>query len=212
MRFIWYYVVQRIFKLNMLSLDDANIFWMYERNRTVYYRCSDITTCPTRWIKECFCHCYDTLRPITIGYTWVPPDLSVRSYIKWGEICCICFDPIWHKRTALLTECGHAYHRGCMQTMYEIGVSTNKHYDFCCPMCRKNLGISPQLRRYNNWYNSLDRLEDFWTNGDISLCIVCNTSREIGVTTTHHLGMRNDCAKCRKYRIHGSKHTLIHTI
>lgn len=59
------------------------------------------------------------------------------SYMKWGQVCVICFDPIVNQQNAYLTECNHAMHKACITSLWN---STNfSSMEFKCPLCRVGL-------------------------------------------------------------------------
>jgi hypothetical protein len=65
-------------------------------------------------------------------------------YIKIGEPCAICFEPIVKARNAYYTECGHKVHKTCITDYYNstfnnrsLGHSFN--WKISCPICRHPL-------------------------------------------------------------------------
>ena len=38
------------------SLDDSNIWGLYDRNSRYYYTCKNIMKCPNKFENECLCH------------------------------------------------------------------------------------------------------------------------------------------------------------
>jgi len=61
------------------------------------------------------------------------------------ENCPICFESIKTKQQAIMTSCGHKFHKMCMRDPYS------------CPMCRKVLLPTIYRTGYNN-YNRLSEL------------------------------------------------------
>jgi hypothetical protein len=108
------------------------------------------------------------------------PSLKNKSYIKLGEECSICFEPIFFHSHSFLGDCGHAFHRKCIYQWEEASFLT-----CLCPLCRKNLdtfGIS-QNTKYNTYFydiNFTDKLENFWNNIDyknkLKYCKYCKKS------------------------------------
>lgn len=178
-----------------------DVFWLYERNKNKEYNdCIKLCKpCPNLFGNDCCCDSSDPILPITIGEQTTKCRFKVKSYIKIGEECPICFESIQHKKNAYLTGCGHAFHRKCLfntiQSKWEIKpFSTIK-----CPMCRSKLGYPEMFERYTYDYNRdnfLDRLEDFWLCKEYRMPDFCNSGK-------HYLGMKKNCRRCINYRDNG---------
>ena len=41
-------------------------------------------------------------------------NLKIPHYIKIGSECPICYDEIYNRNNALLTDCGHSFHYSCI--------------------------------------------------------------------------------------------------
>lgn len=201
------------------SIDDSSVWWVYERNSNYYHICKDISNCPNTFQRNlCYCHRHALVKPIIIGECgfWCDDKIGLnhKSYIKWGEICPICTDPIIYKRNAWITPCGHGFHRNCLVDNHryrQINKMTIEYTNSIpCPMCREGLiecciGLA-DINRYgdefeddedDNKKNLLDRLEDFWLNIDRSyyyLCYDCDKG----------LGMNNSCKTCVNYQKTGN--------
>lgn len=143
------------------------------------------------------------LNPIEIGDVEVKCDLKRKCYIKAGDECPICMDPIFNKSNAYLTWCGHSFHKSCifhyMETKWVTKYASNTH----CPMCRKSLGMG--LHAMNERYaidylkpNYLDILENFWLTKDYTVAHVCRNRYD------HYLGMKKNCKLCRKFVVDGT--------
>ena len=50
----------------------------------------------------------------------VKTSLTLKHYIKCGEKCPICFDPIIKCNDSYLTECGHAFHKNVFQITFKL--------------------------------------------------------------------------------------------
>lgn len=200
-------------------MDDQAIFWKYERNSIHYSICKDaeLLHCPTReymiqcgddnihktrkW--ECFCHLSQSVLPTVIGEIWCPPYLNVRAYMKIGETCAICMDPIIHKSNAHLTCCGHAFHKKCMLTaMHYTRISDQNN---TCPICRNELGsdTGDTYNRYNPLCAGLDKLENFTMVGEYMSPEICFYG-EMVRGKKHYLGNDGQCKYCVEYRETGN--------
>ena len=124
----------------------------------------------------------------------IAENLKTRHYIKIGEECPICYEGIFHKRDAQLTECGHAFHYSCLrQYSYK-----NKSLHTCCPLCREPFSQIDKNRYslYSSRY--LDTLEDFWFNQKTRLpemCISVKSKEKAHATGTDS----QKCHICRVY-------------
>lgn len=67
-------------------------------------------------------------------------NLKMKTYIKAGEICKICFEPIMSRYNAILTNCGHSFHSKCMKDYYIYLLRFQPQYDIFCPACRGDVG------------------------------------------------------------------------
>lgn len=175
-----------------------DIFWLYERNNSIYSDCIQLKKdCPELIDGVCYCSEYDIVKPITIGDTYVPCRFKVKSYIKIGEECPICLDPIIHKINAYLTGCGHSFHRKCLFKVFETKWKNKPHTSLRCPMCRASQGFPDILTRYTANYddNGLDFLENFWITKDLNMGAFCYRN--------HYIGMKKDCNRCLRYRLNG---------
>jgi hypothetical protein len=185
-----------------------DVFSLYERNFSIYYDCNKnnkIDTCPNMWKGFCYCFCSQPLLPNTIGNTGVLCNVKRKCYIKPGEECPICMDPITTKSTAYLTTCGHSFHKLCIFKCMEKKWTDKYGSCFHCPMCRTNLGmdIHDINERYNYGSikcNNLDLLENFWLKKDFTIAYICRNKFD------HYLGMKRGCQKCENYVSEG-KHT-----
>lgn len=96
-------------------------------------------------------------------------NLKIKHYIRIGEECPICYEGIYHKKDAQLTECGHAFHFSCLQNYSYL----NKKLCVNCPICREPY-TEIDKKRYSIFSDKLlDTLEDFWMNHKTSLPNVC---------------------------------------
>ena len=180
------------------SSDSENVFWLYERNKNEEYNnCIKLCKpCPNLFGNDCCCDSDDPVLPLTIGEQTTKCRFKVKTYIKFGEECPICFDPIKHKSNAYLTGCGHAFHRKCLFNTIQAKWETKPFSTIKCPMCRAALGYPEMFERYVYSYerdNFLDRLEDFWLSKEFRMPEFCSTGK-------HYLGMKNNCHRCLDYR------------
>jgi len=121
-------------------------------------------------------------------------NLKTRHYIRIGEECSICYEGIFHKRDAQLTDCGHAFHYSCLR-QYSY---SKKSLTTCCPLCREPI-YHIDKNRYSSYSPcKLDMLEDFWLNHKTLLPEMCFsdiTREKVHVTGTHG----SSCRMCRQY-------------
>lgn len=101
-------------------------------------------------------------------------NLQIKHYIKIGETCPICFDEIYNRNNAFLTDCGHSFHYNCIIN-YDYKNIFNEH-GISCPICRQDMGIYDNIKDKYLYFkncNSLDYLEDFEMNFKNKLPKVC---------------------------------------
>lgn len=115
-------------------------------------------------------------------------NLKIKHYIQLGEECPICYEGIWTRKNAFLTDCGHSFHLSCIID-YDFKNSFAKLGVFC-PICRSDMGVYNNLKdRYKSSKNGLDILEDFETNLKYKLPNLCNNH--------FHRFRYKDCYYCR---------------
>jgi hypothetical protein len=136
----------------------------------------------------------DSILPITIGEQDIACRLNVKTYIKIGDECSVCLDPIFHKTDAYLTGCGHSFHKKCLCKVFKAKWEVKPFSALKCPLCRAGLGCPDLFVRYNyESKNQLDRLENFWITKDCLIPDLCDRGK-------HYLGMKNNCQMCTQYR------------
>ena len=175
----------------MESATLENIFHCHERNSWIYAKPNELFA----------------VVPVQIGYSQIEryktlkENLKQRHYIKIGEKCIICFEPIYKKNDAFLTDCGHYFHNSCVKKCYEINFKQVSK----CPLCRQDVGEGPVNQIYCNSEKILDKLEDFWMHSATLIpkkCYELKIDVE-GIITLHYihdLGMNANCTKCLDYR------------
>jgi len=188
----------------MATLED--VFHIYERNANYYHNCglrNEIDNCPMKIGNDCFCATYQTVIPETIGYEDMDCNINRKCYIKPDEECPICFEKIMRKSDAFITNCGHTFHKKCLNKYIHIKWLSSKWTSVArCPMCRCSLGYPRFYIRYRSNYedmsnghdNELDKLEDFWLSIDYKIPYFCCNGYN------HYLGMNKDCYYCKSYR------------
>ena len=139
-------------------------------------------------------------KPIPIKET-----LKTKHYIKIGEECSICYEPMYFKSNTVLTECGHAFHYKCLMTYYD------KNYNnYCiCPYCRQDVGNIHGIKEryyYTFTNNSLDLLDDFYNNIDYKIPEKCISYHRYNHFPLHDIGMNKHCILCCIYRKKGKKY------
>jgi hypothetical protein len=176
-----------------------DVFYLYERNSRFYHDCDES-------IDDCCCHIKQDVFPFTIGDQSLPCNIKVRCYIRPGDSCPICCDPILTKSSAYLTCCGHTYHKKCLFKYMETKwLSTKYMSPIRCPICRCCLGHPELIQRYRSSYfninykndNQIDKLEDFWISREYKLPAFCSNGYD------HYLGMNKLCFCCEEYREKG---------
>jgi len=180
-----------------------DVFYLYERTSRYYHSCAKTKTdCQS----ECYCHLQQTVIPSAIGDPFIPCNLQRKCYIKPGEMCSICLDPIIKKSNAFITWCGHPFHKKCLfMYMQSKWSSINPMHPVKCPMCRRMLGHPIFSQRYrssyfNVWHkddNELDKLEDYELCGEYATPVYCGNGYD------HYLLTKSDCESCQLYREKG---------
>jgi len=120
---------------------------------------------------------------------------QTKFYIRPGQECPICLEPIFTKSTAFLTPCGHGFHKKCIHQGFQTMWLT-KQAGIRCPLCRHYHVGDYNLDKYCIWsrkVNEIDKLENFWFSKDLQLGYPC-------VIDNHYLGMKKNCHYCRKYQ------------
>lgn len=173
------YIIKNIFKNKMYQED---VFNLYERNKLIYSENPDV----------------EFVQPLTIGEISVPCKFKTKCYIYEGEECAICLDKITKKKDAFLTGCGHAFHRKCLFTSFEMKWKCKPFSALRCPLCRCGLGFPDLLTRYINNNNDLDQLENFWLTKEYWMPKYCGN-----IQTSHYLGFNKNCDNCLHYRKYG---------
>lgn len=120
---------------------------------------------------------------------------GAKWYLKHGEMCSICMEPIHTLRNAHLTQCGHAFHKSCyalhMNYTLDEGV---------CPLCRHDSDYFSNKKYNCKTENFIDKVEDFWLHKEQYVIRTCDK---------HFLGMCDYCLDCIVYRkVHEAKQFL----
>ena len=189
----------------MTTVED--VFALYDTKTPFYLNCNKlnkIESCPNKWNDNCYCENSTPINSISIGNTDVPCKLKRKCYVKQGENCPICFDPILTKTTAYLTCCGHSFHKSGIFRAAETNWIENYPGKFHCPACRTYLGtdVHYMSERYNFGrnlakINYLDIVENFWITKDFCLGELCCNKYD------HYLGMKKSCEKCQRFVLYG---------
>jgi len=180
-----------------------DVLWIYERNSNYYYNClHQGKICTTKFNNECYCYESQIVKPYTIGEQQTKCNIKRKTYIKIGDECPICIEPINTKKSAFLTSCGHAFHKKCIFNAFETKWKNKWGSQFYCPMCRCRLGQIDIDNRYNcksieDKYHYMDNLENFWNNKDYIYCNPCMKNYK------HDEGMGINCDTCLNYRKNG---------
>jgi hypothetical protein len=179
-----------------------DVFHLYERNLNYYTKCSNIDLCPTKNCDECYCQELFSVKPITIGEQDIKCNFIRKCYIRPGQECSICLEPIIKKSEAYLTYCGHGFHKKCIFNSFEKKWSQKYCSTFRCPLCRRNLVAdiaNINIRYQEKWGQfTLDHLEDFWYRKDFILPQYCPNGWQ------HYEGLNSECSCCIRYRKYGN--------
>jgi hypothetical protein len=169
----------------MATLD--NIYHPNERNRWFYQEEGKyLEVCPINIVDDMHSH-------LLLKEKTVEENLKVKHYIKIGEECPLCYEPILYKKNAFLTDCGHSFHLSCIHS-YEMA---NLFRSIYCPMCRSDMGIWGESGKiYFNSRKGLDKLEDFWNNISYERPTEC-------LAGNHIKGLNKNCERCIHYRKKG---------
>jgi hypothetical protein len=120
----------------------------------------------------------------------IEENLKIKHYIKIGEECPICYECIYHKNNAFLTDCGHSFHKTCINKWL---IETKVEGD--CPICRQDIGEYVGGIYNERIQNSLDKIEDLWLNYDKLLPQYCFND-----TYSHIVGFNKYCYRCLQFR------------
>ena len=121
----------------------------------------------------------------------IEENLKIKHYIKIGEECPICYECISHKNNAFLTDCGHSFHKTCINKwLIETKI------EGYCPICRQDIGFYEGETYNSSIKNSLDKIEDLWLNYDKILPQYCLNDRN----TNHIVGFNKYCYRCLQFR------------
>lgn len=135
--------------------------------------------------------------PRVIAAACPRPQLSVRQYISFGQICVICLNSIVSASDAHLTSCGHGFHASCLAAAHSA--TARRGRQITCPICRGRMGLDiDYLRdRYNDDLGSIDAIENFWIKYPNIAPNMCAAQRS---TQPHALGCMRSCMRCMRYR------------
>lgn len=130
--------------------------------------------------------------------------LKTKHYIRIGDECCICYDPMYFKSNTVLTNCGHGFHYKCLLNYF---YKNYNNYSIC-PLCRQKVGNIDGIkeRYYFNFSNNyIDILDDFYNIIESKIpkkCIPFYKNID-GHLPLHDIGMNNRCFSCFNYRKNG---------
>jgi hypothetical protein len=177
----------------MSTVED--VFYLYERNSSLYHTCSNISSCPQSWNNECLCYLTQPVKPNTIGDQTVPHSITRKMYIVPNQECPICIEPIVRKKDAYLTCCGHGFHKKCIYKSYETKMHKKYASQYRCPLCRTRLGndLDNLNDRYTIAGNALDDLDNFWIKKEFMLPQMCSGG------WNHYIGIHPNCNICLQY-------------
>lgn len=78
----------------------------------------------------------------------ITDNLKEKTYIKSGQMCPICYEPILSRKNSMILNCGHVFHKHCLQDWFLTCMRSydNIIYDVSiwrecvCPLCRGDPG------------------------------------------------------------------------
>ena len=184
----------------MTTLED--ILNPYERNIWFYIEDNEhLDIIPV----EFYCEIYRSNHEITKDKK---DNLKIKHYIKFGELCPICYEPIYFKKHALLGNCGHCFHNHCIFKRDEIDLYTVKQNKLGeCPYCRQDMGL---YECSNNRYQTTkgknqfcDGVENYINNYNLTYSNICMRYTMQG---RHAVGFDKNCYECLKYRNTGHEY------
>jgi hypothetical protein len=177
-----------------LTLDD--IFTDYDRNATMKISCEKqgLNGIQKHSIIYIYISGDDILRRKIKRD--IIDNLQIRHYIKIGEECSICYEKILNRKTAFLTDCGHAFHYKCIIDYDFINIF-NKNGVYC-PLCREDMGYYDDMKdKYKESNNIFDKLEDFETNIKLKFPKMCYNMNELGFNKHFHRMNYFTCIHCQ---------------
>ena len=124
-------------------------------------------------------------------------NLQIKHYIKIGEECSICYEGIYTRRDAFLTDCGHSYHYSCI-IKYDYA---NSFIDdgVYCPLCRQDMGGYMDIKdRFSFIGNNLDRHDEFEFNNKFKLPKVCYDISHYSFNNHFNIMRYATCRCCRR--------------
>jgi hypothetical protein len=123
-------------------------------------------------------------------------NLKIKHYIKIGEECPICYEAIYNRKNAFLTDCGHSFHYSCIIN-YDYKNSFVKNGVFC-PICRQDMGNYNDLKdNYKYKTNEMDKLFDFEVNIKTKLPKICFNFYEYKYNPHFHRMNYKTCDYCQ---------------
>lgn len=207
----------------MKSVTLEDVYYVHERNILFYHDCiknKRYSTCPTKNIGLCLCkeNCPIYPNKICNEYTISQKQCKKEKiYIRFGEECPICFEPIYFRNSAFLTPCGHAFHKKCLHNAHttRLLICDNSSEDkLYCPMCRHDV---PTELFYNPMKYNINKLPIEKINGkkncdfikNTNFCLVAdNLFENIDLCSPelcfrnkkkHYLGMDKTCKVCLNF-------------
>lgn len=77
----------------------------------------------------------------------ITENLKIKTYLKFGDMCSICYEPIVSRQNAMILKCGHSFHKNCLKDWFLSCIRSqdderleNSDLDVwkqcVCPLCR----------------------------------------------------------------------------
>lgn len=133
-------------------------------------------------------------------------------FIKIGEPCAICLEPMISRKNSYYTECGHKMHKTCITNYYNSTYNNKKHgysenWKIRCPICRASLTkclwleerylTNPFLKRAAKWNVVYDDYPEFFNHRVIECAgCECTNGCDNVCGSRHKLG----CVHCYRWR------------
>jgi len=123
-------------------------------------------------------------------------NLKTKHYIKIGEKCPICYEAIYNRKNAFLTDCGHSFHYDCI-IEYDYKNSFNS-IGVYCPICRQDMGDYNDFKEINNSKMTiLDELFNFECNIKNKLPKICYNLKKNKYNAHFYILEYNNCSYCK---------------
>lgn len=93
-----------------------------------------------------------------------------KAYIKIGDECPICYEPMMNAKNSYYTDCGHKMHKTCITSWYDA--HNNSTSGCWCPLCIQDMGMCDWLVEgmINHKYDNLELFKDYIDRQQCTYC------------------------------------------